>query len=69
MAAMGRHAVEPPHELTGSVVLPDLDAGCEFYNDIIVAPLDHGLDTAARKTEIDFFKSEVCARRSKGSPG
>ena len=57
MAAMSRPPVEPPHEPAGSVVLSDLYAGCAFYNDVSGAPLDHALATAARKTEIEFFKA------------
>ena len=57
MAATNRPTAEPHHELSGSMVLGDLYAGCEFYDDVSGAPLDHAMVTAARKTEIEFFKS------------
>ena len=69
MAAMSRPPVEPPHEPSGSVVLSDVYAGCAFYDDISGAPLDHALATAARKTEIEFFKVRASTRRSSKSRG
>ena len=57
MAAMNRRTIESPHEPAGGIVLADLHAGCEFYVDVSGAPLDHAMATAARKTEIAFFKS------------
>ena len=57
LMAMGRPAVEPPHEPAGSTALQDLYGSYDFYDDVSGAPLDHGLATAARRLEIDFFKS------------
>ena len=55
MSAMNRPAVEPPHEPAGSTALQDLYGSYDFYDDVSGAPLDHGLATAARRLEIDFF--------------
>ena len=68
MAAMNRPIVEPPHEPAGSVTLADLYVGCEFYDDISGAPLNHAIATAARKKEIEFFKSRGDYTKIKREP-
>ena len=67
MAAKSRPTVEPPHEPDGSIALAGLYAGCEFY-DVSVAPPDHAVATAARKTEIEFFKSNCVYTRVRQEP-
>ena len=69
MAAANRPTVEPPHEPEGSVTLADLYDGCEFYDDISGAPLDHAMASAAHKNEIEFFKSRASTRRLSRSRG
>ena len=57
MAAASRRVIEPTHKPAGGLVLSDLYGDFDFYDDISGASLDHKLASAARKTEIDFFKS------------
>ena len=57
MAAESRPVIEPPHEPAGSLGLSDLYGNFDFYDDVSGTLLDHKLAIAARKTEIEFFKS------------
>ena len=47
----------PPHEEDDAARFEMLYEDCEFYDDISGAKLDKKLATAARRTEIDFFKA------------
>ena len=68
MAAASRPTVGPPHELVGSVTFANPHAGCKFYDDISGAPLNHAMATAARKTEIEFFKARGVYTKVKQEP-
>ena len=68
IAAESRPAVGPPHEPKGCVKLADLYEGCEFYDDISGAQLDHAMATEARRNEIDLCKSRGVYTKVKQEP-
>ena len=60
--------IEPPHEPDVSASFAKLYADHEFVDDMTGMPLDHGMAVAARKKEIDFFRSRGVYTKVRRAP-